>query len=186
MKHEQQQTFLDPTYDPRVAGDITRYHSWPRIKEQTVASHTWQTIRILLTIWPDCPRKLIIHAMFHDIGEMYGDIQWPWKHRVPELKEGSKKAEEMIHAKMTELWDIPPPVVLTAYEHEVFKICENLEMWEWALFEINLGNKFALIVAQRMMNAVSGGVNGIDVPPNGYPDVVPAITRYIHKRMMLK
>jgi HD domain len=173
---------IDPTFDPRVAGQVTRYHSWPRLREQSVAEHTWQVMRILMTVWPDAPCKIIKHAMFHDVGEMYGDIQWPWKLRVPELGVGAKKAEAEVHSFMTELWDLPPPVTLSQYEHDVFKICENLEMWEWALFELNLGNKFAVVVAKRMMAAVSNGLSVIDKPQNGYPDLRPAITRYIQKR----
>lgn len=173
---------LDPTFDPRIAGQVNRYHSWPRLREQSVGEHTWQAIRIMITVWPDCPRKLIIHAMLHDVGEMYGDIQWPWKQKVPELGVGAKKAEAMVHQNMTELWELPPPVVLSAWEHRVFKACENLEMWEWAVYEFHLGNQYARIVAERMMGAVGADLEAIINPPNGYPDLRPAFMRYISKR----
>lgn len=35
-------TFHPQTIDPRRAGEVTRYHTWSRLREQSVGEHCWQ------------------------------------------------------------------------------------------------------------------------------------------------
>lgn len=140
---------IDPSYDPRIAGQIERYHTWPRILKQSVGEHTWQFIRILYTVWPDVPREIILWVMFHDVGEMAGDIPFPWKLRVPDLGAGMRKAEAMVTTKMFIDWDMVEIPGLGAQDKIICKSCEYIEMWEWALHESSLGNKYAELVVQR-------------------------------------
>ncbi len=66
--------------DPRQAGLVRRYHTWAVTRDQTVAEHSWQVARVLLAIWPDVPRHLIIHCLTHDLGERAGgDLPYPVK-----------------------------------------------------------------------------------------------------------
>lgn len=146
--------------DPRAAGDIRRYHTWAIIKEQSVSAHTWQILRILLTVWPNAPRHVIVYGLIHDMGEMAGDIQYPFKHLFPELRAGSEKAENHVRDTQRKMFGAPEVKhPLSPYENVVFKACDNLEMWEYALREINLGNRYALIVRNRMMKAVSDNLS---------------------------
>lgn len=170
--------------DPRVAGQITRYHTWPKTREQSVGEHSWQIMRILLTLWPTAPRRLLVHAVLHDVGEMAGDVPWPGKKNDPVLKERHDAAERVVHENMSREWCLPPAVVLGDYEHGVFKLCEYIEMWEWGLHEQNLGNRYGAVVALRMLMAASVIVDRLEPPSGDYPDLRPAVRRYVERRKM--
>lgn len=148
--------------DPRAIGEALRYSTWKVIHKQNIGEHTWQVIRILLTVWPSAPRHVVVYGLIHDMGEMSGDIQYPFKHLFPELRAGSEKAEN--HVRDMQRKGLGAPEVrhpLSPFEHAVFKACDNLEMWEYALREINMGNRYALIIRNRMMKAVSGNLSMI-------------------------
>lgn len=172
---------IDITHDPRAAGEITRYHTWRRTRDQSVGEHSWQVMRIMLTVWPGLPRRLLVHAVWHDVGEMAGDIPWPFKARVPGLGDAMRQAELQIKANMARAWGCLPLVTLSEYEQRFFKCCENLEMWEWGLAEGNRGNRYALLVSQRMLWAVAAIYETLE-PRDGHPDVRPAIRRYVDTR----
>jgi hypothetical protein len=141
--------------DPRHAGQITRYHTWPVHRAQSVGEHTWQIQRIMLTIWPDCPRHLLVHCTVHDVGEMAGDLPWPAKRNDPVLKERMTVAELRQHRRMTARWGLPAPVKLSEMEQDFFKMCEYIEMWEFGLMEQSMGNRYGTIVATRMQIAAA-------------------------------
>lgn len=61
---------IDIRTDPRLAGEVSRYHTWPHLRQQSVAEHSWQVMRIMLAIYPMVPRVLLIHCMAHDAGEI--------------------------------------------------------------------------------------------------------------------
>lgn len=165
---------IDPTHDPRVAGQITRFHTWPRIRDQSVGEHTWQVLRIMLAIWPDCPRKLLVHGVIHDAGEMAGDIPYPFKRNDQILKDRMDAAEASIRDKM---YGLPEDIVLSHYEQKFFKLCEFLDMWEFGLHEINLGNNYAFVVATRCIIAASSILENME-PEQGYPDIRASTKRY--------
>jgi 5'-deoxynucleotidase YfbR-like HD superfamily hydrolase len=131
--------------DPRAAGEVRRYSTWRTIRQQNVAEHTWQVLRILLTIWPAAPRNVIIHAVVHDMGEMSGDIQYPFKNMFPELRAGADKAENYVQNRQR----------ISVFERAVFKLCDNLEMLEFGMVEVNMGNKYGRIIMDRMQHATS-------------------------------
>jgi len=141
--------------DPRWAGQVTRYHTWPRIREQSVGEHSWQVMRILLAIWPDAPRHMLLHCLTHDVGEMVsGDPPYPVKKNNPVLKEEMDRIERDAHLSMCIPWSFPPPSSLTENEYKIFKLCEFIEMWEWAIFEMDLGNSHAELVKDRCRKAM--------------------------------
>lgn len=166
--------------DPRVALQLTRYHSWPRIRDQSNGEHSCQILRILLTVWPDCPRRMLVHAVTHDMGEMAGDIQHPYKQKYPALKPMMDGIEADVKGVMGRGLGMPPMCALSRYEQDVFKICEYVEMWEYGLHEMGLGNQYAKIVAMRCILAASEIVESLQ-PEGGY-DPRPAIKRYVDKR----
>lgn len=175
--------------DPRAAGEVLRYHTWRTIRRQNVAEHTWQIMRILLTVWPAAPRNVIVHALIHDMGEMAGDIQFPFKLLYPDLKRGADQAENHVRRRQQEALgapDVRHP--LSPFERLVFKACDNLEMYEFGMVELNMGNKYARIVVERMQKAFAQCLIQINELANtkqyqDNADVVPAIHRYFHKRM---
>lgn len=141
--------------DPRHAGQVTRFHTWPVHRQQSVGEHSWQIQRIMLTIWPSVPRHLLVHCTVHDVGEMAGDIPYPFKKRNPALKHHMSRAEEEVHRTMTARWSLPPSVVLNEMEMNFFKMCEYIEMWEYGLMELNMGNRYGSMISTRMMLASS-------------------------------
>ncbi len=175
--------------DPRAAGEVLRYHTWRTIRQQSVAEHTWQLMRILLTVWPAAPRNVIIHALVHDMGEMAGDVQYPFKLLYPELKSGSDKAESDVRRRQQRHLGAPDVAhPLSPFERLVFKTCDNLEMWEFGLVEVKMGNLHGKIVVTRMHEAVADCLARLETLNHvkQYQDnaeVVPAITRYFHKRL---
>ncbi len=144
---------VDIERDPRHAGQVLRYHTWPVHRQQSVAEHSWQIARIMVTIWPECPRMLLLHAITHDVGEMAGDVPYPFKRNNPELKHQMSRVEEQVHRSMTTHWKLPPPPEMPEMYHQFFKLCEYIEMWEYGLQEQNMGNQYGTIVATRMQLA---------------------------------
>jgi len=69
------------------AGGVVRYHNEPGVPKQRVDCHTWRVLAILLSIWPDSSRELIITVQWHDTEEgLTGDLPAPLKWGNPELK----------------------------------------------------------------------------------------------------
>ena len=148
--------------DPRRSGRITRYHTWPRIQQQSVGEHSWQLLRILLAIWPEVPRELMVHAVTHDVGEIAtGDLPFPAKARDPELKRKIDEAEKSTHLRMSMPWSLPAPQLLAQEWLDVFKYAEYIEMWEWALDDMDMGNQNADLVRVRCLEAITKMVSAV-------------------------
>lgn len=179
---------IDLAVDPRAAGEVARYHTWAVHRQQSVGEHTWQILRILLTVWPGAPRRVMIHTVKHDMGEMTGDIAYPFKMLFPELKSGSIKAEAKVLDDMRRAIGIPQGNALSAWETHVFKLCEYIEMWEYGLRERNMGNRYAAIIIQRMIREIGPAMHKLEFEMNEWPegkqnpDIVTALHRYIKQR----
>lgn len=180
--------------DPRAAGEIRRYHTWAVHSDQTVGLHTWQILRILLTIWPNCPRNVIVYGVTHDSGEMSGDIQYPFKILFAELRAGADKAENYVRDMQRKGIGAPPEShPLSVFEKAVFKCCDNLDMWEFGLREMNMGNLYATVIVERMAAAVAENVQKlIDMTRENNrqalqnTEVVSAIHRYMQTRLKME
>ena len=132
--------------DLRRAGDVIRWATWPTIRTQTMAHHAWNVCRILTTIWPHAPAPVIVRALHHDSGELgAGDIPHPYKRDRPELKAIMDSLEDDSLA----LCGVVLPVVDDQWLVRL-KLCDWIEMLEYAWDEHLLGSAFAWPVAQRM------------------------------------
>jgi hypothetical protein len=139
-------------HDPRRAGRVQRYHTWPHIKEQSVAEHSWQVARLMRVIWPSAPTEVMDYCLFHDIGEVVaGDPPYPSKVMNPAFGTEHAKVEEAAVLKMTLPWGMPPPVLRLRdpVQQAIFKLVHFIEMAEWAMDEITLGNQNARLVLER-------------------------------------
>lgn len=149
-KHHQQ------TLDPRRSGQVKRYHVWPHIHDQSCGEHCWQLMRILLAIWPEAPREVLIHIMVHDIGEtVAGDLPYPVKADNKDLKAIMDRLENDGHLAMCLPWSLPPPQRLGDEEKNIVKLAEYLEMAEWGMYEIELGNSHDSLVVRRCLEAAA-------------------------------
>ena len=140
--------------DARLAGRVLRYHTWPHIRPQTVAEHSWQVARILMAITPPSWwGALLPHAIVHDVGEIVtGDLPYPIKANNPTLGQLLDRIEHTAADEICDVWGMRPPLRADEWEEHhrfAFKLAEFIEMWEWGMEEALLGNKFAVKVAER-------------------------------------
>lgn len=168
--------------DPRRAGAVRRYHTWPTIQTQTVAEASWNVARILVMIWPEAPAPAITHALLNDCGEIRcGDLPFPIKRDNPVLK------AEIVRLEQDSLRE---QGILGLAEHGTMhnehglwikraKICDMLEMWEFGLDEIALGNRYAQPIVEGTIDDVW---NLAEVYDLGVDDS-RAISEYVKWRM---
>ena len=135
----------------RLAGRVRRYHTWPTIREQTVADHTWQVMRIYVELFGSPSPDVWEYILWHDSTEMHtGDIPFPVKRDNPELAAEICQLECRARQKMgIPYLDIPDPLKLRA------KLCDLLEMREFGLEEQMLGNGYAFPIVTRTTWAAS-------------------------------
>lgn len=147
--------------DARLAGRVIRYHTWPHIRQTNIAEHSWQLLRILLKIWPTCPAHVLAYVVRHDVGELTtGDAPYPVKVDNPILGAEMRRVEQDgldLQIAAGFLADTPD---LTDEEKWAVKLAEFIEMWEWGLEELLLGNQFARLVAQRCYKVVETRCKG--------------------------
>jgi 5'-deoxynucleotidase YfbR-like HD superfamily hydrolase len=141
--------------DIRLAGQIRRYHTWPIVGQQSVAEHCWQILRIYLSITNTPDLHMIQHIMFHDIGEhSTGDIPYPVKRDNPVLKEQMEFLELKSQATQMEYWNSFRQTVLSDTDKAFFKQIELVEMAEFGLDQVTIGNNHGFIIANRCLKSV--------------------------------
>lgn len=122
-----------------LAGLVKRYHTWPMLRQQTVAEHCWRVATIYCEIF-EIPRgEILYYCLHHDSGELYaGDVPFTVKQKMPLLGEAMEEAEQygLDNLKIT----LP---ALTPSERVRVKICDLLEMYETGMIEYNMGNQYA-------------------------------------------
>lgn len=168
--------------DPRQAGGVRRYHTWPISREQTIADHSWNVARLLLAWDAQAPRHLLVHALFHDIGErITGDAPYPIKAQNPALKKEMDRLEYDGHLAMCGPWGVPAPVGLSEAEAALFKLADLVDMWEYALDEIARGNLHLRLVLERTQAAVFERLNDA----NSFIDksIIIRAQMYVHRRI---
>ena len=134
----------------RQSGNVTRWHTIPTIKSQTVAEHSWGVAMICRQLWPD-NYTLIEAALCHDLGEGFtGDVPWPAKMSNERFK---LELEEM---ELLYLKRLDCNVWLNTVDREKLKIADMLEVLYFALEEINMGN-------QNFKDIFNRGYNCLDM-----------------------
>jgi 5'-deoxynucleotidase YfbR-like HD superfamily hydrolase len=76
-------------------GQVLRYHTRPEIMNgQNVAAHTWKTVVILHTLWPDVSKNTLLHMLYHDVAEFEtGDMPATTKWKYDELAQIMNRVE---------------------------------------------------------------------------------------------
>jgi 5'-deoxynucleotidase YfbR-like HD superfamily hydrolase len=115
----------------RRGGNMLRYHTLPTTgMQQTVAHHTFGVMNIILTLWPDCSKNLLVAALHHDVPEQVtGDIPAHVKWANPAMKEAIENIEDKFlkdHDLYVELTDSEKRMLAMAdlmelilYSHEL-------------------------------------------------------------------
>lgn len=139
----------DVTTNPRLAGLVRRFHTWPVLREQTNAEHSWQVMRIMIELFGHQKAVVWHYVQFHDLGEVaVGDVPYPVKARNPTIKIAFDTLEHK--ARLALGHDLP---VLTVEQIKKVKLAHMLEMWEYGLEETVKGNSFAKPVMNRCADA---------------------------------
>lgn len=132
------------------AGAVKRWHTWPTLKDQDVASHSWGVALILHRIAPDFP-VLMAYALTHDLHEVDGgDAPYHAKMNFPDLKEAYKKQERHF-VDENELWE----PLIEDHAH-MLKWADMFELLLWCFRERELGNKRIEDVIDRAYSALDG------------------------------
>ncbi len=150
--------------DSRLAGETVRYHTELVLRRQTVAEHSWQCARVLLAIWPEAPRHVIVETLFHDTGEWgSADVPSPAKRTFPALAEAVDVAEAASRLSMALPWGLPPRATFTFEEEAVLHFVDLVEAWEFLLIEQSMGNRHARVLVERCDLEIKQML--LDLPP---------------------
>lgn len=145
--------------DRWLAGRVMRYHTWPVLQKQTTRDHSCRALQIYVEIFGMPRGEVLYWISWHDGGEQFaGDAPFGGKRSVPGLQEKLNEAENlglgMLRIGMPNL---------TADEYAKAKICDLLEMYEFAVAEMNLGNKYAEVMASNTYTAAMAAAQKVDV-----------------------
>jgi 5'-deoxynucleotidase YfbR-like HD superfamily hydrolase len=134
----------------RMGGNVKRYHTWPTIRQQLVADHTWNVLRIYIEAYGRPRPEVTEWIVYHDVPEIItGDFPYPIKVDFPEFRKQFEMVEEYASQKLGIQWP-----ELDAHERKQIKQCDYVEMLEFATEELLMGNQFAQPVVQRMLFAI--------------------------------
>lgn len=119
-------------------GLTTRYHTQLTIKKQDVAAHSFGVAWLVVMLYPDASRELILAALAHDLAEhRVGDVPSPAKQSYPDLKKAVNAAEhDILRIECFGHVDL-----LTPYERSVLRVADMLDGMMFCLRERQLGNK---------------------------------------------
>jgi hypothetical protein len=140
-------------------------------------------MRILLAIWPRAPRRVLTHCALHDVGEMVsGDPPYPIKALNPDMKQAHDRVEREAHLLMSKDWMLPEPPTLIDPEQIIFKLAEFIEMWEWGLHELSMGNRLACPVIDRCLDGITRHVDTLRSRPE-CREIVERAADYVDRRV---
>jgi hypothetical protein len=164
--------------DLRLAGTVERYHTWPTIRRQTVAEHTWQLLRVYTAIFGPPDPETFLYIMFHDGAEIVtGDPPYPVKRNNPDLRRQFKDVEDRAKTSQGAFWGFDIPLECKMAKHA--KVAELIEMAEEGMVETTLGSRFGWTVAVRTLDAAHAMLGAF------IPEDRRAITTYVLRRLNL-
>jgi 5'-deoxynucleotidase YfbR-like HD superfamily hydrolase len=132
-----------------LAGQVRRYHTFPTLQKPTVAQHCWRVATLYIELWGLPSAEVLQYCLHHDSGELWaGDLPFGAKSRNPDLKEAMNGAEEdglkMLHVELPRL---------NSLELRRVKLCDLLEMYEFGVHELRMGNSYATLVVNDTWSA---------------------------------
>lgn len=128
------------------AGETKRFHTWPVLRERTIAHHSWHVAMLLYLLYgqeePGLRPALILAALCHDAAEWkVGDLPSPGKRGMaeffPDFREKWDKMEESILAPVGLDWND----LLDDEERRRLKFCDALEGAFYCIEDRAMGNK---------------------------------------------
>jgi len=109
-------------------GFAQRYATNPDLARhgQTLGHHQWGVATLLLTLFPDCRKEVLVEALLHDTGEpgVGCDMAAPAKRRYPEIATALAMAEYIERRQIGTLVED-----LTEIEQAQVILCDGLEAY---------------------------------------------------------
>jgi 5'-deoxynucleotidase YfbR-like HD superfamily hydrolase len=140
----------DVLNNPRWAGEVLRYHTWPTRRQQSVGEHTWQVLRIWHQIFGLPSPQVCSYLLWHDAGELVlGDLPFPVKARNPTLKTIGDNVEMLALNKMG-----GQQVHLAPLDKVRTKACDLIEMLEFGWSEVEQGNRYGEPIVEDITKAL--------------------------------
>lgn len=168
--------------DTRLAGQVTRYHTWPRIREQSVGEHSWQVLRIYSCVATEIDPDFMMYCVYHDTGEIAtGDLPYPIKSQNPCLKEEIERLEQDSLINQAHYWRPLVGKGLSDEQLRLFKLIEMVEMFEWGLDEMTRGSTYGNIVAERCLKFVYEKI----LLAQPLPQAWKGVALYVYKRLLI-
>lgn len=150
-------TYMTPdevTSSARLAGQVERYHTWPTIRRQSTAEHSWQVARIYTEIWGIPTANTLLYIMHHDTAELaVGDPPFPVKAQSSVLRDEYTRLEgEALEVILPSHIIYEMTQILRGTRLRV-KACDLAEMTEFGIEEMRLGNRYGQPIAERTLEA---------------------------------
>lgn len=134
----------------RLALQVDRYHTWPKLRSQSVGEHTAQVMRIYVRLFGVPPPEVWLAILEHDMPEIqFGDI--PFYADGVELKNAKRTVERRVRAAMS-LGNMDSMLTDTHKMH--IKICDMMDCFEWGHHEMRLGNQYGKVVAENVRGPI--------------------------------
>ena len=129
---------------------IRRYHTIPVLHQETVGEHSHRVCTLYLQLFGSPRAEVLEYILYHDMGELSsGDLPFNAKRDAPGIKDYMDKAEEAglrrMNIDMPDLYDV---------EYARFKLCDMLQMLEFARIEMSMGNQYARSVQDNILTAL--------------------------------
>lgn len=135
-----------------AAGETRRFHTWPVLRQQNVAAHSWHVAMLGFLLYgqdePGITPMFMMALLTHDMAECRsGDIPSPAKRRIDtmlELADTSTSFRQQWNAMEQEIaaqYGFDWEKFLTSEEVRRFKIVDNMEGALYCINERMMGNK---------------------------------------------
>lgn len=140
----------------RESGNVKRCHCILHHGTYDIAQHSWNMLVLLDQLWPDHPRHVYRHVMYHDVFERWtGDTPTVAKELIPELRVQLKRAE----ARLSKMTGIVLPHLLPKEKLWV-KALDWIEFLMWCDEQIGLG--YGSLQSKQL--TVWEGLRAMDIP----------------------
>lgn len=128
----------------REAAHVERSHTMPHHGVYTIGQHSFDMLTLLICLYPDCRKELMLAVMLHDIPERWtGDIPSPAKSSDGEF--GKRLAQ--IEARVAKVLGLE--IKLDDMERYWLKGLDMVEFLLWAKEQLAMGNQNAVAAIAR-------------------------------------
>lgn len=146
-------------YSQRLALQVERYHTWPKVTRQSVGEHSAQVMRIYCRLFGTPRAQVWLHILEHDLPEMrFGDLPFSGDF-APELT----VAKHVVELRVRNRMGLGQHEPLSLEEGGRVKLCDMMDCFEWGVHEERLGNQYGKVVASNVTGPILVLARKLDV-----------------------